>query len=164
MLTETEMRKLEDNHDARVRDKSNDFIVRKKFTRWLDELDFVFNIILRYLPEKQTKKIITHHHIIQISNILLHVLSMMSVPMFQKSAHEYIAVVPYNPPRPATNEEIMMMNDFIKPLIQGLFRKLSDEEARNVIQTELNRNQPEYILVKRAFDEYPNLFKEDPPQ
>jgi len=164
MLTETEMRKLEDNHGARVRDKSNDFIVRKKFTRWLDELDFVFNIILRYLPEKQTKKIITRHHIIEISNILLHVLSMLSVPMVQKNAQEYIAVVPYHPPRPATNEEIMMMNDFIKPLIQGLFRKLSAEEARNLIQNELNRNQPEYILVKRAFNEYPNLSKEDPPQ
>ena len=164
MLTETEMRKLEENHGARVRDKSNDFIVRKKFTRWLDELEFVFNIILRYLPEKQKKKIITHHHIIQLSNILLHVLSMMSVPIIKKSEHEYTVAVPNHPPRPASAEEIIMMDTFVKPLIHGLFRKLSAEEARNLIQTELNQNQPEYILTKRAFDEYPNPFKEDPPQ
>jgi hypothetical protein len=71
--------------------------------------------------------------------------------MVQKSAHEYIAVVPYYPPRPATKEEILMMDTFIKPLIYGLFRKLSAEEARNIIKTELNAENglrhPGYMLA-----------------
>ena len=53
MLTETEIKKLM----SPDRDKANDFIVRRKFKKWLDDLYVVFVIILRYLPEKQTKKI-----------------------------------------------------------------------------------------------------------
>jgi hypothetical protein len=59
--------------------------------------------------------------------------------------------VPYHPPRAATNEEIMMMNTFIKPLIYGLFTTLSAEEARNIIKTELSSDNglrhPSYMLA-----------------
>ena len=119
MLTDAEFEKLKKTDP---RDKSNDFIVRRKFQKWLAGLCYVSVIILHYLPEKQIKKIIKQEHILHLCNILLHLFSIMSVPMVQKSAHEYIAVVPYYPPRPATKEEILMMDTFIKPLIYGLFR------------------------------------------
>lgn len=145
MLTDNEIEKLKKNQP---RDKNNDFIVRRKFKTWLAGLWFVYNIIFRYLPDRQLNRTIQHDHIIHICNILLHILSKRSVPIIRNDK-EYTAVPANRPPRPATSEEILMMNMVIKPLLIGLFRFLSVEEARRTISDELLRNQPEYMMVKK---------------
>lgn len=159
MLTDTEIEKLEQNNP---RDRANDFIVRRKFKKWLDGLSVVFVIILRYLPERQTKKLITDSHIGYMSNILLHLFSIMAVPMVKKTEHEYTVVLPNRPPRRAEPGEINLRDNYIKPLIHGLFRHLSAEDVRDVIENELGRNMPDLILVKKAFAKYPSYVKEEP--
>lgn len=149
MLTDVEIEKLK---KSQPRDKNNDFIVRRKFKTWLSGLCVVYNIIFRYLPDRQLNKMIQTEHIIHMCNILLHILSKRSVPIIKRD-QEYLAVPRNRPPRPATPEEIAMMDSFIKPLIAGLFRFLSEEEARRTISDELRRNQSEYILVRKIFDE-----------
>jgi hypothetical protein len=143
MLTETEIKKLM----SPDRDKANDFIVRKKFKKWLDDLYVVFVIILRYLPEKQTKKLIEHKHTIYMMDILLHLLSILTVPIIQ-NGKEYTAVDRYKAPRPATPEEISLRFD-TKTMVHALFRHLSNEDVLDVMQAELDRNQPEYMIMKR---------------
>jgi len=160
MLTETELKKLANS--GPVRDKANDYIVRKKLQRWLDGLPIVFAYILRYLPERQIKRIITNSHIINMADILLHLFSIMTVPMIRRNENEYTAVPLDHPPRIAEKEEIMFRDNYLKPLIYALFRHLSAEDVRAVMQVELSRNQPEYIIVKKAFEKYPSYVKEEP--
>lgn len=145
MLTENETKKLMSSDS--VRDNANDFIVRRKFKKWLDDLQVVFVIILRYLPEKQTKKLIEHKHIIYMMDILLHLLSILTVPIIQ-NGNEYTAADRYRAPRPATPEEIYLRHD-TKTMVHALFMHLSNEDVLDVIQTELDRNLPEYMIVKR---------------
>lgn len=146
MLTETETTKL--MSQGSIRDHANDFIVRKKFKKWLDDLHVVFLIILRYLPEKQTKKLIERKHIIDMMDILLHLLSILTVPIIQ-NGKEYTAVDRYRAPRPATPEEISLRFD-TKTMVHALFRHLSSEDVLDVMQTELDRNQPEYMIINRV--------------
>ena len=141
MLTETEIKKLM----SPDRDKANDFIVRKKFKKWLDDLYVVFVIILRYLPEKDKKH--EHKHTIYMMDILLHLLSILTVPIIQ-NGKEYTAVDRYKAPRPATPEEISLRFD-TKTMVHALFRHLSNEDVLDVMQAELDRNQPEYMIVRK---------------
>jgi len=159
MLTDTELTKLANS--GPIRDKANDYIVRKKFQKWLDGLPVVFGYILRYLPEKQIKRIITGSHIDYMINILLHLFSIMTVPMIKKNEYEHTAIPLGCPPRKAEKDEIVFRDCYLKPLIHALFRHLSAEDGREVMQTELSRNQPEYIIVKKAFDKYPSGVKEE---
>jgi len=130
MLTDTEMMKLANN--GQVRDKANDYIVRKKFQKWLDGLPVVWGYIFRYLPERQIKRIITNNHIEYMINILLHLFSIMTVPMVKRNEHEYTALPVGYPPRKAEKEEIGFRDSYLKPLIHALFRHLSAEDGREV--------------------------------
>jgi hypothetical protein len=164
MLTATEIKKLEENHGARVRDKDNDFIVRRKFKKWLGALSVVAITVLMYLPPKQIKKIVTHYEINHLIYILEYFLCVAgAVPIIQ-TEHEMIVVIPEHAPREATTEE-SHINGMIKFHIHNLFQLLSSEDVRRVMQTELDHFQPDYILVRRAFDEYPAPSKkEEPPK
>lgn len=160
MLTETELTKLANS--APVRDKANDYIVRKKLQKWLDGLPIVYGYILRYLPERQIKRIITSRQILNMIDILLHLFSMMTVPMIKKNEYEYTAIPLSYPPRRAEKEEVIFRDSYLKPLLHALFRLLSAEDVREVMQAELSQNQPDYIIVKKAFDKYPSGIKEEP--
>jgi len=154
MLTDTEIEKLKKTDP--VRDKANDFIVRRKFKKWLDGLFVVSAYILRYLPEKQLAKIIKYDHINQLSFILINFLwAAGAVPIIEKNDGNGVVVIPDHAPRPSTVDE-NRLNFLIKDLIEHLLYMLSAEDARSVIQHELDCHQPDYILVRRAFDEYPN--------
>jgi hypothetical protein len=146
MLTDTETKKLMDR--GPVRDKANDFIVRRKFKKWLDDLHIVFVVILGYLPDKQVKKLVNHKHIIDMMDILLHLLSTMTGPIVEVRKNEFVLIRPYSPPVPATQEEVWIRG-YTKTMALSLFRHLSPEDARDVIQTELSRNHPEYALKKK---------------
>ena len=87
-----------------------------------------------------------------------------AVPVIQTDHHEKIVVIPNHAPRDATGEE-SIINEYIKFHIHNLFQLLSSEDVRRVMQMELDHFQPEYILVRRAFDEYPDPNKkEEPPK
>jgi hypothetical protein len=146
MLTETEIKKL--LTPAPARDKSNDFIVRRKFKKWLDESDVVYYYILQHLPQKQVKKLVKREHIQHIMNILLCLLSTMTAPMVQMG-NEFKVIGQYSAPRLALQEEVHLRND-TKEMVLALFSHLSAEDVRGVIQTELEQHQPEYILAKPA--------------
>jgi len=146
MLTENETKKLMERGPNR--DKSNDFIVRRKFKKWLDGLHVVFVVILGYLPEKQITKLVNYHHIEDMINILLRLLSIMTGPIIETRKNEFVMIRPYSPPIPATPEEVYLRED-MKTMVLALFHHLSAEDVRDVIQKELTQNQPEYILKKR---------------
>jgi len=146
MLTENETKKLMVR--GPIRDKSNDFIVRRKFQKWLDGLHVVSVVILGYLPEKQVTKLMNYKHIHDMMNILLHLLSTMTGPLVETRKNEFVVIRPYSPPIPATQEEVYL-RDYIKTMALALFRHLSAEDVRDVIQKELSRNQPEYTLKKK---------------
>lgn len=163
MLTDTEVRKLEENHGAQVRDKANDFIVRRKFKKWLAGLYVVSYLILRHLPPKQIEKMVTLRHIQNLIYILEYFLWVAgAVPIIQ-TEHEEIVVIPDHAPREATSEE-SLINGEIKLHIHNLFQKLSSEDVRRVMQIELDHFQPDYILVRRAFDEYPAPSQKEEPK
>lgn len=146
MLTENETKKLMVR--GPTRDKANDFIVRRKFKKWLDGLHVVFVVILGYLPEKQVTKLVNYKHIHDMMDILLHLLSIMAGPIVETRKNEFVVIRPYSAPMPATPEEVYLRG-YIKTMTLSLFRNLSAEDVRDVIQTELSRNQPEYTLKKK---------------
>ena len=162
MLTDTEIEKLKKNDPAR--DKANDFIVRKKFKKWLDGLFVVSVIILQHLPTKQLVKIVKYDYVKQMGDILVKFLWVAgAVPLIKKNEYENVVVLPDHAPRSATVDE-NRLNCLIKDLIRRLFNMLSAEDVRSVMQQELNRYQPEYILVRRAFDEYPKQTNKEEPK
>lgn len=148
MLTATEIEKLK-KFD---RDKANDFIVRRKFKKWLDNLTIVSGYILRFLPRRQLRRLIERRHINNLISVLLQFLAIGgAVPIVRKSEHEYLAIVPNHPPREANTEEIQIAGE-LKVLIFALFQFLSVEDVRDVIQTEISRHHPEYTLMKREVE------------
>jgi len=153
MLTDKEVEKLKNRDPATY--KANDFIVRRKFQKWLDGLFVVSTIILRYLPERQLKRLTMHDHIIELGQILIQFLDIYgAVPIIQKSEWEHTVVIPNHAPRCADSNEIDA-SDQIMYLISMLFLRLSEQYVLKAMQEELDHYHPEYIIVKRAFDEYP---------
>lgn len=153
MLTDTEIEKLKKKDDPR--DKANDFIVRRKFKKWLDGLFVVSGYILRYLPEKQLAKIIKYDHIDQLTFTLISfLLAAGAVPIIEKNDGSGVVVRSDHAPRASTVDE-NRLNSLIKDLIRQLFYMLSVEDVRIVIHQELDDYHPDHILAKRAFDEYP---------
>lgn len=142
MLTDTEIEKLKEG-----RDKANDFIVRRKFKKWLDGLFVVSVYILNYLPQKQLEKLIERDHINNLIFILLFFLGISgAVPITQVNGED-VVIIPDRPQRYAEPEENLLRGE-IKLLIYNLFTFLSNEDVREVIQTEINY-QPDYVLEKR---------------
>lgn len=153
MLTDTEVDKLKEG-----RDKANDFIVRTKFKKWLEGLYVVNIIILTHLPQKQLAKLIKIDHINYLSNLIISFLWLLGAVPITQIEEEYMVFLPDCPPRYAEGGELRL-NGMIKLLINNLFQFLSNEDIRDVIQTEINRYQPDYALIKRSVNELPGLVR-----
>jgi hypothetical protein len=80
-----------------------------------------------------------------------------AVPITQISQKDYRVILLNCPPRYAEPEEFLL-NGEIKLLIQKLLQFLSNEDVREVIQTEISRYQPDYVLI--SIDEMTGREKE----
>jgi hypothetical protein len=157
MLTDTEIEKLKDG-----RDKANDFIVRRKFKKWLAGLHVVNYAILRYLPQDQTRKLVKLEHIQNLIQLLVNFLGDSAVPITQMNGEDMV-IIPNQPDRYAEPEE-QMLNGEIKRLVDDLFQFLSNEDVREVIQNELNHYQPDYVLEKRELRKKRHLSPQPSPE
>ena len=147
MLTDREIEKLMQTDSPR--DKDNDFIARRKFKKWLDGLFVVSVYILRYLPHRQLKKIITYHHIQEMIQILWSFVCIWGVvPIVQKDEHTYLALPRDSPPREAESIERLITGD-LRLFILNLFTLMSAEDVREIMQTEVSRRHHDYVLKKK---------------
>lgn len=151
MLTDTEIKKLQEDHGKKSRDKANDFIVRRKFKRWLAGLFVVAVYIVPKLPQRQLKKMITKDHIKHLIFILDLFLSIWGVVPLKHDIHGALVILPNRPPREATGEEALITG-WLKHFIHNLFQHLSPEDVRDVMQWEINHYHPGYALTKREVE------------
>lgn len=146
-LTEKERDRLENRDPATS--KQNDFIVRRKFKRWLDELLGVSLYVIRYLPEKQLKKLIDYRHIQEMINLLYASLIIWGVvPIVQKDEHAYMSIMPDGTTHETDSIEIVM-NGELRLFILNLFALMSASDVREIMQTEINRRHNDYVLVRK---------------
>lgn len=148
MLTDREIEKL-DKRDPTT-SKANDYIVRRKFKKWLDGLYVVDVHILWHLPPRQLLKLIKYEHISHLANIIFTSLTILgAVPITQtREEGYYVVTLPNRPPRPADNYEVQL-NEQITTLIFNLFGFLSSDDTYELTRDVISEKMPDYAIVKK---------------
>lgn len=140
MLTDKEMEKLKNRDPATY--KANDFIVRRKFKKWLDDIEYI-EFILNHLPERQLKKIFADNIISDLFNLTKITLSVIGIPKIMNG--DFVGATP---PRQATAGEL----DRVKSLKKSIFdlcSLLSGEDAKEVINQIILDRGDQYRLIDK---------------